>query len=57
MDGMANRMGMMVGGGESFFGSDWYHRIFLQYMKQKHKDLCYYQFSELSPLGTNGRQV
>ena len=38
MDGMANRMGMMVGGAEKFFDSDWYHRLFLQYIKQKHRD-------------------
>ena len=38
MDGMANRMGMMVGGVEKCFDSDWYHRLFLQYIKQKHRD-------------------
>ena len=38
MDGMANRMGMMVGGAEKFFDSNWYHRLFLQYIKQKHRD-------------------
>jgi len=35
---MANRMGMMVGESKSFFYSDWYHRLFLQYIKQKHRD-------------------
>ena len=35
---MANRMGMMVGGVEKCFDSDWYHRLFLQYIKQKYRD-------------------
>lgn len=26
------------GGVEKFFDSDWYHRLFLQYIKQKHRD-------------------
>lgn len=61
MDGMANRMGMMVGGVEKCFDSDWYHRLFLQkilipILSRNIGIMGHYQFSALSPLGTKGRQ-
>ena len=56
LHGMANRLGMMVGGVEKVFDSNWYHRLFLQYIKQKHKDSGSLSVFRLTPLGTKWRQ-
>ena len=61
MDGMANRMGMMVGESKSFLILIGIIDYFLKYIKQKHRDSGSLSISlsinsELSPLGTKGRQ-
>ena len=61
MGGIANRMGMMVGESKSFLILIGIIDYFLKYIKQKHRDSGSLSISlsinsELSPLGTKGRQ-
>ena len=56
MDGMANRMGMMVGESKSFLILIGIIDYFCNILSRNIGILGHYQFSELSPLGTKGRQ-
>ena len=54
--GMANRMGMMVGESKSFLILIGIIDYFCNILSRNIGILGHYQFSELSPLGTKGRQ-